>query len=38
MLALSLPIILSAVALFFASFLSWMVLKLHDKDWNRLDS
>lgn len=28
-----LPIVLSAVALFFASFLSWMVLGLHKPDW-----
>lgn len=28
-----LPIVLSAVALFFVSFLSWMVLGLHLKDW-----
>ena len=26
----------SAVALFFASFLSWMVLKLHEQDWRKL--
>jgi hypothetical protein len=32
-----LPIILSAVALFFASFLSWMVLQLHAKDWLKLE-
>jgi len=30
---LALPIILSAVALFFASFLSWMVLPFHRQDW-----
>ena len=30
---LVLPIIVSAVALFFASFLSWMVLPIHRKDW-----
>jgi hypothetical protein len=30
------PIILSAVALFFASFLSWMVLQLHKNDWKKL--
>ena len=29
LLSLMLPIALSAIALFFASFLSWMVLKLH---------
>jgi hypothetical protein len=35
--SLILPIIVSAVALFFASFLSWMVLQLHKKDWDRLE-
>jgi hypothetical protein len=35
--SLALPIILSAVALFFASFLSWMVVKLHEKDWPKLE-
>lgn len=35
--SLILPIILSAVALFFASFLSWMVLQLHKDDWNKLE-
>lgn len=34
---LLLPTILSAVALFFASFLSWMVVMLHKKDWVKLD-
>jgi hypothetical protein len=34
---LLLPTILSAVALFFASFLSWMVVMLHKKDWLKLD-
>ena len=33
---LLLPIVLSSVALFFASFLSWMVLQLHRKDWRKL--
>ena len=33
---LILPILLSAVALFFASFLSWMVLQLHKLDWVKL--
>ena len=33
---LILPIVLSAVALFFASFLSWMVLQLHKQDWVKL--
>jgi hypothetical protein len=31
-----LPIILSGVALFFASFLSWMVLGLHKPDWSKV--
>lgn len=31
-----LPIILSGVALFFASFLSWMILQLHKQDWRKL--
>lgn len=31
--SLLLPIILSAVALFVASFLSWVILPLHFKDW-----
>ena len=31
-----LPIVLATVAVFFASFLSWMVLKVHDKDWQRV--
>jgi len=35
-LSLILPIVLSAVALFFASFLSWMVLQLHKKDWGKV--
>ena len=30
------PIVVSAVALFFASFLSWMVLQLHKQDWVKL--
>lgn len=33
---LLLPIFLSGVALFFASFLSWMVVRLHKKDWVKL--
>ena len=37
LLSLALPIVLSAVALFFASFLSWMVLQLHKKDWVKLE-
>jgi hypothetical protein len=36
-LAIALPIVLSAVAVFFASFLSWMVLQLHKDDWLRLE-
>jgi len=35
--SLILPIFVSAVALFFASFLSWMVLQLHKKDWAKLE-
>lgn len=35
--SLWLPIVVSAVALFFASFLSWMVVRLHQKDWVKLD-
>ena len=35
---LALPIVLSAVALFFASFLSWMVLPFHRQDWVKLAS
>jgi hypothetical protein len=31
-----LPIVLSAVALFFASFLAWMVVQLHRRDWRKL--
>ena len=34
---LALPIIISSVVLFFASFLSWMVIQLHRKDWRKLD-
>jgi hypothetical protein len=34
--SLILPIALSAVALFFASFLSWMILRLHEDDWKKL--
>jgi hypothetical protein len=30
------PIVVSAVVLFFASFLSWMVLQLHKTDWNKV--
>ena len=35
LLSLALLIVLSAVALFFASFLSWMVFKLHKDDWKK---
>lgn len=31
-----LPIVLSAAALFFASFLSWMILQLHKRDWVKI--
>lgn len=34
---LLLPIILTTVALFFASFLSWMVLPLHFRDWVKME-
>jgi hypothetical protein len=34
--SLALPILLSGIALFFASFLSWMVLQLHKRDWVKL--
>lgn len=37
MLSLWLPILLSTIALFFASFLSWMVFGLHEKDWAKID-
>lgn len=30
-----LPIVLSTIAIFFASFLSWMVLGLHKNDWKK---
>jgi hypothetical protein len=36
--SLALPILLSAVALFFASFLSWMIVGLHRDDWRKLDN
>ena len=36
LLSLWLPIVLSAVALFFASFLSWTVLPFHKRDWVKL--
>ncbi len=37
MLALWLPILISTIALFFASFLSWMVFQLHAKDWVKMN-
>jgi hypothetical protein len=37
MLSLWLPILISTIALFFASFLSWMVFQLHFKDWVKID-
>ena len=36
--SLLIPIALSAVALFFASFLSWMVLQLHKNDWKKMEA
>lgn len=36
-LSLWLPILLCGVALFFASFASWMVVRLHATDWRKLD-
>ena len=35
---LLLPVLLATIALFFASFLSWMVLPLHFKDWMKLSN
>lgn len=35
--SLLIPVLLSAVALFFASFLSWMVLQLHRDDWIKIE-
>jgi hypothetical protein len=35
--SLLIPIVATAVALFFASFLSWMVLGLHAADWRKLN-
>ena len=37
MLALWLPILVSTAVLFFASFISWMVVRLHEKDWVKID-
>ena len=34
--SLAVAVVLSAVVLFFASFLSWMVFQLHKQDWNKL--
>ena len=34
--SLSLPILLSAVAVFIASSLIWMALKYHDSEWRKL--
>lgn len=34
---LAVIVVASAVALFFASFLSWMVLQLHKQDWRKLE-
>jgi hypothetical protein len=34
--SLLLPILLCAIALFLASFLSWMVVQLHKNDWKKL--
>lgn len=36
MLDLWIPILASTGALFFASFLTWMVLRLHEKDWRKM--
>lgn len=36
-LAHALPVVVAAIALFFASFLSWMVFQLHKKDWKKID-
>jgi hypothetical protein len=37
MLSLWLPILISTIAIFFTSFLSWMVLRLHEKDWTKVN-
>lgn len=37
LMSLLLPIVLSGIALFFASFLSWMVLQLHRQDWTKIE-
>ena len=36
LMSLMLPIVLAAVAVFFASFLSWMVVQLHKDDWQKV--
>lgn len=36
LLSLWMPIVIGAVALFFASFLSWMVVQLHKDDWKKV--
>ena len=36
LMSLILPIVLAAVAVFFASFLSWMVVQLHKDDWQKI--
>jgi hypothetical protein len=36
MIELWLPVVVSSIAVFFASFLSWMVLRLHQKDWVKM--
>jgi hypothetical protein len=36
LLSLLFPALLSAIAVFFASFLSWMVLPFHKQDWGKL--
>lgn len=38
MLSFWLPILVCTIALFLASFLSWMVLELHAKDWVKIDN
>lgn len=38
LISLWMPIILCAIALFLASFLSWMVVQLHKNDWKKLAS
>jgi len=37
LMSLWIPIIASTIALFFASFLSWMVVPIHKKDWLKLE-